>query len=207
MQVNIVNNTNNKKATIEIKKVILKEPPYTVIDSTKYETLPDDLLLANENRLSNDSLKVCGLCGLVDMIIVTYSANSTWANIHEEALNFARRNGEFRDPKGIQGIGLSYDPVYRAHTSGVVDPSAGTPYECLPDKAMLFISMLKRAEGWYPVMVGLEICDSCGKTESQEVKIKKCSMCMKAKYCSKECQIADWQEHKVKCSKRIKQSL
>lgn len=39
-------------------------------------------------------------------------------------------------------------------------------------------------------------CKLCGKTEG----LKQCTQCKEVKYCSKECQVKDWKEHKFECS-------
>ncbi|KAI9338834.1 hypothetical protein BDR26DRAFT_919345 [Obelidium mucronatum] len=44
------------------------------------------------------------------------------------------------------------------------------------------------------------VCNSCGKTDSG-TNLKRCSSCQAAKYCSKECQKADWKSHKLVCKK------
>lgn len=35
-------------------------------------------------------------------------------------------------------------------------------------------------------------CDACLKKESADCKLKRCSRCLVARYCSSECQVADW---------------
>uniref|UniRef100_A0A383VQP2 MYND-type domain-containing protein n=1 Tax=Tetradesmus obliquus TaxID=3088 RepID=A0A383VQP2_TETOB len=47
-----------------------------------------------------------------------------------------------------------------------------------------------------------ETCEKCGKTE----KLKRCSGCHQAWYCSQECQVAAWKGHKADC-KRWKQQI
>lgn len=44
-------------------------------------------------------------------------------------------------------------------------------------------------------------CDTCGKRSSY-TKMKKCSRCRNATYCSVECQKEDWNRHKLECQKR-----
>ncbi|KAI0315469.1 hypothetical protein OF83DRAFT_1284852 [Amylostereum chailletii] len=51
-----------------------------------------------------------------------------------------------------------------------------------------------------------DLCDGCGQHSPGGVKLKKCSACGLAHYCTKECQKGDWRRHKVIC-KRIKNSL
>lgn len=43
-------------------------------------------------------------------------------------------------------------------------------------------------------------CATCGKTERKDgAKLLNCARCMKVKYCSRECQRADWKTHKGAC--------
>lgn len=44
--------------------------------------------------------------------------------------------------------------------------------------------------------LGLEFKCPCGKKDKE---MKKCGRCKKIYYCSKECQIKDWQNHKSEC--------
>jgi hypothetical protein len=44
-------------------------------------------------------------------------------------------------------------------------------------------------------------CDTC-KKRSSYTKMKKCSRCRNATYCSVECQKQDWNRHKTECQKR-----
>ncbi|KAK4203429.1 hypothetical protein QBC40DRAFT_262527 [Triangularia verruculosa] len=46
-----------------------------------------------------------------------------------------------------------------------------------------------------------ETCRACGKVEDPEegVALKKCMRCLKAKYCSAECQKRDWRKHRMEC--------
>jgi hypothetical protein len=43
------------------------------------------------------------------------------------------------------------------------------------------------------------VCSGCG-AEDAEVRFKKCSRCMAARYCSPECQRAHWKAHKKTCA-------
>ncbi|POR39269.1 T-complex protein 1 subunit zeta [Tolypocladium paradoxum] len=46
-------------------------------------------------------------------------------------------------------------------------------------------------------------CRKCGKTEGKDGgALKKCSRCVKVKYCSAECQKQDWKKHRTECKCR-----
>ncbi|KAL7790283.1 hypothetical protein V8C37DRAFT_384600 [Trichoderma ceciliae] len=48
--------------------------------------------------------------------------------------------------------------------------------------------------------LNLEICGNCTKVEPlYGPKLKKCKGCLKRKYCSTECQKADWRKHRMEC--------
>jgi MYND finger len=54
------------------------------------------------------------------------------------------------------------------------------------------------------VMVGGSTCDHCNKTKEElglKSKLKVCSVCKLAFYCSVDCQKKQWKEHKVYCRK------
>ena len=44
-------------------------------------------------------------------------------------------------------------------------------------------------------------CLSCNKPEPVGVKFKACAKCKEVVYCSRECQVAHWKEHKKQCGK------
>ena len=44
-------------------------------------------------------------------------------------------------------------------------------------------------------------CGKCGKKDSFTQSLKKCDACKIVLYCSRDCQKADWKEHKVECKK------
>lgn len=44
----------------------------------------------------------------------------------------------------------------------------------------------------------------CIHRNKTDVKLKSCSKCLVAKYCSKDCQVADFSLHKHNCKKTIK---
>lgn len=47
-------------------------------------------------------------------------------------------------------------------------------------------------------------CSKCLKENNEAKKFKVCSKCKYAQYCSRECQVADWVDHKQACNKVAK---
>ena len=49
------------------------------------------------------------------------------------------------------------------------------------------------------------MCDHCGKSAEQASGkgLKTCGKCYAARYCSKQCQLAAWPEHKAACKARV----
>ena len=45
---------------------------------------------------------------------------------------------------------------------------------------------------------GARVCQMCGEKSE---KMKKCSACKQVRYCSKDCQLEDWNGHKKSCKK------
>lgn len=53
-----------------------------------------------------------------------------------------------------------------------------------------------------------EICHRCGKKHGEHgTKVMVCTKCMVIGYCSKECQVVEWPEHKTKCAELRKQRI
>ena len=44
-------------------------------------------------------------------------------------------------------------------------------------------------------------CQDCGEEETKDKKLLRCSRCVRAFYCSRECQKRDWRDHKHDCKK------
>jgi len=49
------------------------------------------------------------------------------------------------------------------------------------------------------------VCWNCEVDQDEEIKLKKCAGCKRARYCSKECQEKDWSEHKLLCDQLEKE--
>lgn len=47
------------------------------------------------------------------------------------------------------------------------------------------------------------VCEKCEKPKSDDTPLLKCGKCTYVFYCGRECQIADWPEHKSVCGKFI----
>ncbi|CAJ1949117.1 unnamed protein product [Cylindrotheca closterium] len=61
-------------------------------------------------------------------------------------------------------------------------------------------------EEQYPRLVQRECRNpACPNPNTDPMKLKDCSRCHQACYCSKECQVANWKEHKVECKACVNQ--
>uniref|UniRef100_A0A7S2XZA8 MYND-type domain-containing protein n=1 Tax=Fibrocapsa japonica TaxID=94617 RepID=A0A7S2XZA8_9STRA len=49
----------------------------------------------------------------------------------------------------------------------------------------------------------ISACDWCERRESEHINLSSCGKCLKAKYCSRECQTLHWKKggHKAECAK------
>lgn len=47
--------------------------------------------------------------------------------------------------------------------------------------------------------VGAQVCTGCGKAGAADAPLQVCAGCRADKYCSRECQRADWKVHKGVC--------
>ena len=45
-------------------------------------------------------------------------------------------------------------------------------------------------------------CASCGTTENDDIKLRKCTACQLVRYCGVKCQKEHWKKHKKECRKR-----
>ena len=48
----------------------------------------------------------------------------------------------------------------------------------------------------------IDECANCGKAESDDMKLKRCTACKMVRYCSRDCQVANWPQHEKACKKR-----
>ena len=71
-----------------------------------------------------------------------------------------------------------------------------------PDSAIFRIKQRKRT--LYSKFPGGKKCWECGIIQSNVVKIQTCTNCRKGKYCSVECQLSNWDDHKDFCKKLLK---
>ncbi|TFY81960.1 hypothetical protein EWM64_g2054 [Hericium alpestre] len=58
---------------------------------------------------------------------------------------------------------------------------------------------LRKRAGEQPPPLDGKKCDFCGKMDSGDLKLKACSACHSARYCSSSCQKNHWKAHKLTC--------
>jgi hypothetical protein len=90
---------------------------------------------------------------------------------------------------------------------GVVIPWAQTRDQLLfsRDKRMPVTKPLSCTEKKLVKTLVTSLNAKCAKCGLQNVKFKKCSGCIASRYCSVDCQRADWKEHKPICKSLSKQ--
>ena len=62
---------------------------------------------------------------------------------------------------------------------------------CIPEKAQILIPNSNPLH--------MASCNQCGAPPGPEVDLSRCAHCMSAWYCSRQCQQAAWDEHKLIC--------
>jgi hypothetical protein len=102
-------------------------------------------------------------------------------------------NGRF-PPRFISGI-PKWDLVSKYAVRAAISPSFSVP----------FVEQIFEGDRAEKVADTFgSRCRNCGKGKSSDgVNLLRCSRCSIAKYCSPECQRADWKEHKKLCAKPV----
>src|SRR5436190_8189952 len=77
-------------------------------------------------------------------------------------------------------------------------PQWDTTHHCLLHFSILLTKSLHQDNtGWILIMTEAAQCAGCTKTA---LNLKRCAKCQTTLYCSRECQKADWKQHKRVCS-------
>jgi hypothetical protein len=196
----------HKKSGITLtvpSKVVLKdeEMPYDKIPMNKFERVHEkSKKVIDSLKHDKNDLKIV----VIKMIIDEYENENgividkdmTWDECKRVLVDYVKKQ-RVNDPEDITDVALSYRAYYVPNMDKVLDTREGKPYDVLPDGGYVYVSMFRRSEGWKPLAIAYMVCGRCG----MQGKLKMCSTCKKAFYCSKECQQADWKEHKKMCKK------
>ena len=106
---------------------------------------------------------------------------------------------------------FNWEDLKLKHTLAIFYPSSRTFMDMnqgirqeSPDTAMVFPCSLDNLasefEGYLSLVNGAKACFKCGKMESDDHKLLKCSRCKNAFYCGRDCQKSHWtQSHKKLC--------
>lgn len=140
-----------------------------------------------------------------DIYVVKAFANDvSWSHITKKIttdLN-VKASGTYGNEQ-VASVAFSSRSTWLLYSScmRVVDtrPDAPPPAEVLPNGAVVYVALVQRKNGWFPTIVGLRGCHKCRKPESNDTRLRDCGRCKKVMYCSSECQLADWPDHKQVC--------
>ncbi len=135
-------------------------------------------------RIPSENGELCELLRLVFSLITDPNMSVTLLRQAAEARSRIHANGECDCASASISGGASASGA--ASASG--GACGGARANRTPEEAALVAA------------IGESCCDKCGKPTKQG-----CSGCRAAIYCSKECQKADWKQHKQTCAGRKKQ--
>lgn len=86
-------------------------------------------------------------------------------------------------------------PVVVQYSFGGVKDSKALIVVCSPKCQKEIGHMIKNKD--------LDLIHGCNHCGNGNRRMKKCSRCKVPRYCSKECQLADWPKHKITCKKYV----
>ena len=75
---------------------------------------------------------------------------------------------------------------------------------CQFDPDSKIFRIRERRKALYSKFPSIKKCWKCGITRSKIDKLQTCTACRKSKYCSVECQVSNWNDHKDFCKKLLK---
>jgi ankyrin repeat protein len=132
---------------------------------------------------------------------------------HGSALHFAARLGKVESVRQL----LKHphiDPAQPARNSSTAlhwAAMAGQKECCalLAKRGGLSVEQLDDLKQLVPPVIQAELklmqCAGCGRARQLEDRFKKCSRCLVARFCSRECQMQHWKRHKAVCVKPAKE--
>ena len=132
----------------------------------------------------------------------------TWLAIHKPIIVASDSNSD-RPTLAIRDYKVTNDFSYGRYNFPAIKFHL-MYFQTLPGSLLDFkvdelgvVAVLKNASGCGIQLLNvLPACNHCKRLSSKPDQLKKCSRCASALYCSKECQIADWNpHHKAICNK------
>lgn len=163
--------------------------------------------------------------GKIDVTLLNCEAvNNTYHGLHlGYTINgsVTVNNCTFRDNRGAMDVVKMCGPECAVTIDGLLQPprcDADTMSRITADMKRLVatdivqhgmcrVSLQKRRatkkthDDRFPGLLLDLSCLNCKKPEPKEVKFKACGKCNEEVYCSRECQVAHWTEHKKECGK------
>lgn len=195
--------------SVKVNEVLFDAAPYATISHRKYELIKQEdreniqkhIESIGKNHFDGKMIMMSTYAGVIKSVgVMILKEGVTWEEMFQKVKQ-GLKDENFSDVQDITNVGYSWCPLVRPSISKVVDVTKQTPYEAFPDYAIVYVTMFQRRTKWRPLAVGLCVCNACGCVEAQNKKLKTCCGCREVKYCSKECQAADWKHHKNNCKK------
>ncbi len=193
---------------------VMKEPPYATEDDEPivFDQVDEELKERTLQAFRNIKMSLYE-CTVVFVVVMEryigffhIPKQGTWAELTYQIMKSLREANIFLNTLTYQ-FGFSNDAVYQPNKTKILDMRKGSPYELVPCFSVLKVVLGHVDElGWIPLQ-RRNICFQCGIPDAlpqKLVRLKRCKACQCAVYCSKECQLADWKNHKVHCVKPTK---
>lgn len=152
---------------IHIKPCILTEAELPVgdIPNNAYERMENsDIIEAAEEGVKSLPLKIhrkefhiIEVTMLsVSMCLVIFRF-TTWSDLWKDVITTLKKNDVLTHPEDVMGVCFSNAPIYKKGKSIVIDERMDTPFNTIPDLAVVHVFATKRHGGWKPVAVEYDL--------------------------------------------------
>lgn len=82
---------------------------------------------------------------------------TTWSDMWNDVLTTLKKKDSLTHPDEVVGVCFSNVPMYVKGQSIVIDERMDTPFNTIPDCAIIHVFATQRPGGWKPVVVGCDV--------------------------------------------------